>query len=55
MAHKINDNCINCGSCPPECPVDCIGVVGGKHVIDQDICIDCGACAPVCPVEAIDS
>ena len=24
MAYKISDDCIACGQCKPECPVDCI-------------------------------
>jgi NAD-dependent dihydropyrimidine dehydrogenase PreA subunit len=55
MAYTINDACISCGVCVPECPVDCISEAGGTYVIDADTCIDCGACAPVCPVDAIDS
>ena len=52
MAYKINDDCINCGACVSECPVEAISEVDGKHVIDPDKCIDCGACADVCPVDA---
>ena len=53
MAHVINDDCISCGACEPECPVDCISEGDDKYVIDADACIDCGACAAVCPVDAI--
>ena len=24
MAYRINDDCINCGVCEPECPVEAI-------------------------------
>lgn len=54
MAYKINDKCIACGTCKPECPVDCI-TEGDIYKIDAEACIDCGACASVCPVEAIDA
>ncbi len=54
MAHKINDECIACGACKPECPVDAISE-GDKYTIDPDTCIDCGACVPACPVGAIDA
>ena len=54
MAHLINDNCIACGACAPECPVSCISN-GDIFVIDADACIDCGACPPACPVDAIES
>ena len=55
MAHYINDNCISCGACEPECPVNCIAAKDSKFVIDPDVCIDCGACPPCCPVDAIES
>ena len=51
MAYKISDDCIACGQCKPECPVDCISE-GDIYTIDQDACIDCGSCADVCPVVA---
>ena len=51
MAYKIQDTCIACGTCLPECPVNAISE-GPIYVIDQDTCISCGACASVCPVEA---
>lgn len=52
MAYKINDECISCGACEAECPVQAISEGTGKYVIDPEKCIDCGACAEVCPVEA---
>jgi len=52
MAYFINEECINCGACTSECPVDCIKEGDSVYVIDADVCIDCGACADVCPVSA---
>ena len=52
MAYKISDDCISCGACEAECPVNCISAGEDKYVIDADSCIDCGTCAGVCPVEA---
>lgn len=52
MAYVIQDSCINCGACEPECPVGCISEGDAKYVVDADNCIDCGACANVCPVNA---
>ena len=52
MAYKINDDCIACGACTSECPVDAISEGGDKYVIDADKCIDCGACADACPVDS---
>lgn len=51
MTYKINKECIACGACQPECPVEAISE-GDIYVIDPEKCIDCGACAAVCPVGA---
>lgn len=53
MAHKITDDCISCGACQSECPVDAISAGDEIFEIDPDLCTDCGACADVCPVDAI--
>lgn len=53
MAYVITDECIACGSCASDCPVEAISEGDGKFVIDADTCIECGACAGSCPVEAI--
>ena len=53
MAYKITDECISCGICEGECPVDAISEGDDKYVIDADLCIDCGACEGSCPQEAI--
>lgn len=52
MAYVINDECISCGACEADCPVNCISAGDGKYVIDKDACISCGTCAGVCPVGA---
>ena len=52
MAYKISDDCIACGACAAECPVEAISEGDGKFVIDADTCIDCGNCAETCPVSA---
>lgn len=52
MAYIINDDCISCGACVAECPVDAIAEGDAKYVIDADACIECGACAGACPVGA---
>ena len=51
--YVINSNCINCGACAADCPVDAIKEGGEAYVINTD-CIDCGACAGSCPVDAIE-
>ena len=52
MAFKITDDCIACGACAADCPVEAITEGDGKFVIDADTCIDCGNCADTCPVDA---
>ena len=52
MAFKITDECISCGACAAECPVNAISEGDGKYVIDADTCISCGAGAGTCPVGA---
>ena len=52
MAYVITDDCISCGACVSECPVESISEGDGKFVIDADACLDCGACAGACPVGA---
>lgn len=52
MAYKITDDCIACGTCAGECPVEAISEGDGIYVIDPDTCIECGNCANVCPVGA---
>ena len=50
MAYKISDDCISCGACQAECPVEAISEGDGKYEIDAEKCIECGACAGVCLV-----
>lgn len=54
MAYIITDECIACGQCQPECPVDAIAE-GDIYVIDAEKCIDCGSCEDVCPTGAAHS
>ncbi len=53
MPHKINDECLACGACQLECPVEAIAEGDPIFIIDPEVCTDCGACAAVCPTEAI--
>lgn len=55
MPRFITDECIACGACAAECPVECIEEGdNGIYVIDPDLCTDCGECEAVCPVECIE-
>ena len=50
MAYVISDECVACGTCAGECPVEAISEGDGKYVIDADTCVECGTCAGVCPI-----
>lgn len=52
MAYVITEDCVACGTCISNCPVEAISE-GDIYVIDADTCISCGSCAGVCPSEAI--
>ena len=53
MAYVISDDCISCGTCAENCPVEAISEGDGKYEIAAETCVECGACAENCPVEAI--
>ena len=52
MAYVIGNDCIACGTCIDECPVEAISE-GDIYKIDAVACTECGTCASVCPNEAI--
>ncbi len=57
MALLINEDCISCGACEPECPNEAITQGDSIYVIDPEKCTECvGAfdaskCVEVCPVD----
>jgi len=59
MALLINNKCINCDMCDPECPNHAITL--GKEIfeIDPDKCTECvghydtPTCVSVCPIDCI--
>jgi len=51
--YVITDDCICCGDCKPECPVQAISEGEEKYSIDPKKCTSCGDCVKFCPVEAI--
>ena len=53
MAYKISDECVACGACAAECPMDAIAEGDGKYEIDADKCVGCGSCVEACPTGAI--
>jgi len=58
MAFMINEECISCGACEPECPANAISEGDEIYLIDPDRCIQCVGlfdeeqCATVCPTDA---
>ena len=59
MALLINDLCINCDVCEPECPNQAIAQGASIYTIDAARCTECVGhfdqpqCIEVCPVECI--
>jgi len=53
LPHRITDDCVACGTCVDECPVDAIKEGDPIYEIDPEACVDCGSCAEVCPNDAI--
>lgn len=59
MALMINEECISCGACEPECPTDSITEGDEIYVIDPKTCTECEGhfdepqCIEVCPVDCI--
>lgn len=58
MAYKINDDCVACGACQPECPNEAISEGDPIYVINPDRCTECldfydePQCRAVCPTDA---
>ena len=59
MALLINEDCINCAVCEPECPNNAISAGDEIYVIDAAKCTECvghfeeSQCIEVCPVDCI--
>lgn len=49
---KVNNNCISCGKCVKECPLNNIELKDGKPRWHNN-CTHCMACITLCPTEAI--
>jgi len=52
MSYVITSECIACGVCVDDCPVEAISEKEDTYVIHPELCTDCGNCAENCPVEA---
>lgn len=59
MALLINEECVNCGVCEPECPNSAISEGDDIYIIDPAKCTECVGhydepqCIEVCPVDCI--
>ena len=59
MSLLINDECINCDVCEPECPNNAITQGDEIYEIDPNLCTECvghfdePTCIDVCPVDCI--
>ena len=59
MSLLINDECINCDVCEPECPNNAISQGEEIYEINPDLCTECVGhfdepqCMDVCPVDCI--
>lgn len=60
MALIIDDSCINCDMCEPECPNQAISMGDEIYEIDPNLCTECvghydkPTCVSVCPIDCID-
>ena len=59
MALMINEECIACDACVPDCPNDAISEGDPIYIIDPNLCTECVGffdepqCIEVCPVDCI--
>lgn len=53
MVYEIGQNCITCGRCEANCPIQSIHPGPQHYEIDPDQCVGCGTCVDLCPMDAI--
>lgn len=59
MALLIEDDCINCDMCEPECPNQAITMGEEVYEIDPSLCTECighydeAQCVAVCPIDCV--
>ena len=54
MPYVITDECLSCGTCAANGPVEAIDMGDLHYEIDPEKCVECGTCAANCPAEAIE-
>lgn len=47
------EDCLDCGTCHPRCPMDALSDSDGRTAVDDARCIGCGACVGACPSGAL--
>ena len=61
MSLIIDEECINCDVCEPECPNGAITQGDEIYIIDPELCTECVGhhdtpqCIEVCPVDCIEN
>ena len=53
MRFEITEDCILCGNCAEECPIEAIKKEDDIYLIDQEFCTECGSCSYVCDAGSI--
>ncbi|WP_139904476.1 4Fe-4S dicluster-binding protein [Clostridium thermarum] len=54
-AKVLKDQCVACGTCEAECPIEAIKVVAGVFAeVDEGRCVGCSKCEKVCPASIIE-
>jgi ferredoxin len=57
MVMTITEECISCGACEADCPVEAISEGDTIYIIDAGVCVECEGhfdspqCVEICPVE----
>lgn len=60
MALRIDEDCINCDMCEPECPNEAISLGKEIYEIDPERCTECvghydeAQCVLVCPIDCVE-